>query len=379
MTTRSVATYERQLRAAQREADIGRVSALERALVSVHRESFRNAERKVLPPPEPVDSEPIRSDLEAEAGIPDLIRQLGSDAATPVAPEPEPVDRYELMRDFRKRRRQGIPFWRIRDQIQAAGEADREAEEAADAIALERQVAQKAEQRRLDVLWSELQQARAAVAGDLPDRVAAEQERRQVAWAAKQQEHDEAWAKLQANVPEATLAALNHAFEDNEAPAAAIRCDGSRTVLLMRFPPPETIVPERKSARTPTGKKTLKKRTKTEINTLYVEALGSNVLATVKETLAVAPGTETVQLLVVRRESDRKNTGELALVYVGDFDRATYEGASPQEPGRAILLAPEAVFNLKGKTEQVVPLDLEERPDLAALLEEIDTGLKSSA
>jgi hypothetical protein len=67
MTARSIATHERQLRAAQREADIDRIAALEKTLVSVHRESFPKAERKVLPPPEPVDPEPIRGTLEAEA------------------------------------------------------------------------------------------------------------------------------------------------------------------------------------------------------------------------------------------------------------------------------------------------------------------------
>lgn len=368
MTTRSIATYERQLRAAQREADIDRVAALERSLVSVHRESFPKAERKVLPPPESVDAEPIRSALEAEAGIPDLVKQLGSGDSPPAAPAPEPVDRYELMREFRKRRRQGIPFWRIRDHIEAAREADREAEEAADGQTRERKAAQETEQRRLDSLWSELQQARASVAEELPGRIAAERERRETARAADQQELDQAWARLQANEPEVTLPALKKAFADNEAPAEAIRCEGDRTTVVMRFSLPEDLIPERKPARTPTGKRTLKKRTKTEINALYLEALGSNVLATVKEAFAVAPGTETIQLLVVRRETDKKNAGQLAPIYVGEFNRGGHEAASPSAPGRALSLARGAMLNLKGKTEQVAPLDLKERPEMAALL-----------
>ncbi|HET7455543.1 MAG TPA: hypothetical protein VFJ76_08485 [Solirubrobacterales bacterium] len=368
MTTRSIASYERQLRAAQREADIDRIAALERSLVSVHRQSFPKAERKVLPAPEPVDAEPLRSSLEAEAGIPGLIEQLGSEDSRPIALPPALVDRYELMREFRKRRRQGIPFWRIRDHVEAAREADGEAEEAADAQAEERKAAQEAEQRRLDDLWSELQQARASVAEELPGRIAAERERREVARAAEQQELDHVWARLQANDPEVTLPALKKAFADNEAPAEAIRCDGGRTTVVMRFPPPEAIVPERKPARTPTGKRTLKKRTKTEINSLYLEALGSSVLATVKEAFAVAPGTELVRLLVVRRETDKKNVGQLVPIYVGEFNRGGYESASPSAPGRALSLAPESMLNLKGKTEQVAPLDLSERPEVAALL-----------
>jgi hypothetical protein len=180
MTTRSIAAHERQLRAAQRQADINRVAELERSLVGVHKATFPRAERKVLSPPEPVDEKPIRIALEAEADIPDLVKQVGAGDAPPVAPEPEPVDRYQLMREFRKRRRQGIPFWRIRDQIDVAREADREADEAANAEVAQRRAAQEAEQRRLDGLWSDLQKARAAVAEDLPERVAAEQERREV-------------------------------------------------------------------------------------------------------------------------------------------------------------------------------------------------------
>jgi hypothetical protein len=368
MSARSISTYERQLRAAQREADIDRIATLERTLVGVHRQSFPKAQRKVLPPPEPVEAEPIRADLEAEAGISDLTKQLGSEDSPPVAAEPEPVDRYELMRHFRKRRRLGIPFWRIRDQIDAAREADREAEEAADTQAVERRAAQEAEQRRLDGLWNDLQQAKVSVAEDLPGRIAAERERREATRAAQQQELDAAWARLEANDPEVTLPALKKAFADNDAPAEAIACEGDRTTVLIRFSPPEAIVPERKPARTPTGKRTLKKRTKTEINSLYLEALGSNVLATAKETFAVAPGTETVQLLVLRRETDKKNAGQLAAIYVGEFTRGGYEAASPSAPGRALGLAPASMLNLKGKTEQVAPLDLKERPELAALL-----------
>jgi hypothetical protein len=370
MTTRSIATHERQLRAAQREADIERVAALERSLVSVHRESFPKAERKVLPPPESVDAEPLRSALEAGAGIPDLITQLGSGDSPPLAPEPEPVDRYELMREFRKHRRKGIPFWQIRDQIQAAKEADEEAEEAADSIARDRQAGREAEQQRLDSLWSRLQQAEATVAETLPGRVAAEQEQREAARAAEQRELDEAWERLQANQPEATLPALKRAFEDNEAPASAIRCDGRRTTVVMRFPAPESIVPDRKPARTPTGKRTLKKRTKTEINALYVEALGSNVLATIKEAFAVAPGTESVQLLVVRQEPHEREAGRLFPIYIAGFDRRQFESPAPAAPGRALVLVQGSMLNLKGKTEQVAPLDLKDYPEFSALLEE---------
>jgi hypothetical protein len=374
-TKASVAAYERELKAAQREADIDKVATLERQLVSAHKASFPKAEPALLPAVEAVDPEPIKEQLEADFGIPDLIRRVGGDAR-PTAPAPEPVDRYNLMRSFRKRRRQGIPFWRLREQIEAARDADREAEEAATVEAREREAARAVEQAKLDEGWNELQQAHARVAEERPDQVEAEQRRRDAARDAEQRELDEAWAKLLANDPAVTLPALEQAFADNEAPAAAIDCEGDRVTIVMQFSSPEAIVPEKKPARTPTGKRTLKKRTKTEVNSLYVEALGSNVLATVKEAFAVAPGAALIQLLVIRRETDKKLAGQLAAIYVGEFDRAGFEGASgSRDPGRALMLAQEPLLNLKGKTSQVAPLDLKDRPDLSALLAELDLSL----
>jgi uncharacterized protein DUF4236 len=376
-TKASIAAREREAKAAAREADIDRVVALERALVSVHGARFPEAQRLVLPPPDEVDPDPIRLELEKAAGIPDLVEASGGGGEPPVAADPEAVDRYNLMREHRKRARAGIAFWRIRDQIAAARTADAEAEAAAELEAERRREEQVREQRRLDEIWSQLQDAHRRVADELVLKVAAENERRLAERASEQARLDDEWARLNANDPEITLDALERAFADNEAPAAAIDCDRDRTTIVMQFVSPEAIVPERKPARTPTGKRTLKKRTKTEINALYLQALGSNVLATIKEAFAVAPGTHVVQLLVIRRETDKKHTGELAAIYLGEFDRASYAGASgSRDPSRALHLATESVLNLKGKTQAVAPIDFKDRDDLTALLDQVEHGLR---
>src|SRR5688572_27367632 len=62
-TKASIAAHERQLKAAQREADIDKIAALEKSLVGVHRESFPKAERAVLPEPDAVDPAPIQEAL----------------------------------------------------------------------------------------------------------------------------------------------------------------------------------------------------------------------------------------------------------------------------------------------------------------------------
>lgn len=377
-TKAAIAAQERERRAAQREAEINEVKTREDALTSVHRQSFPEARRVELPPPEEVDSGPIEDRLEREASVPGLIAKLGSGDSPPIAAEPEPVDRYALMREHRKRAREGISIFRIRDRIRAAREADRQAERAAEIEAGHRREAQQAEQIHLDQLWSELERAREVVAEELPVEVEAEQQRRVAERASQQAELDKEWEKLRSNDPETTIVALEQAFADNESPAAPLNCDGKRTTVVMQFPLPEHVVPERKPAVTPGGKRTLKKRTKTETNALYVEALGSNVLATVKEAFAVAPGTDTVQMLVIRREVDSKHADELAAIYVGEFDRSHYDGAGEsRQPGEALQLASKSMLNLKGKTEQVAPLDLSDEPELQGVLDHVADGLKS--
>jgi len=374
-TKASIAAREREAKAAAREADIARVEALESALVSVHAASFPAVRRSVEPPIEEVEPELFRAELEQAAGISDLVKATGGGETKPVAPPAEPVDRYELMREHRRRARTGIPLWRIREQIQAARKADREAEQAADIEAGQREEDRQAEQSRLDILWADLLAIRSRVDGELKARVAAERARRVAEREARQALLDEEWRRLQANDPTATLRALEEAFADNEAPAAAINCDGATTTVVMQFTSPESIVPERKPARTPTGKRTLKKRTKTEVNALYLQAMASNVLATVKETFAVAPGTDTVQLAVIRYETTGKAAGTWSALYVGEFDRRTFADIKTSDPARSLESAAEFELTRKGKTETVSPLDLKARDDLAALLAEVEAGL----
>ena len=377
-TKASIAARERELRQAEKEADIEKVIWLEKELVRVHQESFPKAQRIELPAPEAVDPEPIKAQLEQDAGIPRLVEKLGGGESPPVAPDPEPVDRYALMRDHRKSARQGISIFKITERIQAAREADEEAEGAAEAEKQRRLEARQDEQVRLDEFWDELQEAESKVKDQLPGKIEAEKQRRDAERKAEQDQLDADWNKLQANDPMTTIAALEEAFADNESPAAPLNCEGDRTTVVMQFSQPETIVPDRKPARTPRGKRSLKKRTKTEINDLYLQALGSNVLATLKEAFAVAPGTNVIQMLVIRREIEKKHAGELAAIYVGEFSRNQHEnGGGSRAPVSVLSSAPEVSLNLKGKTQKIVPIDLSGRPDLQDVLGQVADGLRT--
>jgi len=55
-----------------------------------------------------------------------------------------------------------------------------------------------------------------------------------------------------------------------------------------------------------------------------------------------------------------------------------YGGASGyREPGRVLRQAPESMPNLKGKTGEVAPHNLKDRPDLVTLLAQLESSLKS--
>jgi hypothetical protein len=129
------------------------------------------------------------------------------------------------------------------------------------------------------------------------------------------------WNALTAHEPGAVIAQLELAFEDNQSPAACMDVgqDPVRyaTALVMYGPP--QMIPDQRPDVTPGGRPTLRKRSKADRNALYTAALGSTVLATVKEGLAVAPSVE--------------------------------------------------------ETQEVMPLDLSDDPDLSALLERLRADL----
>lgn len=176
--------------------------------------------------------------------------------------------------------------------------------------------------------------ARRAALERLDAEVAAEEQQQAADAASLKKQWDEYWSRLLANDPQAILPALEQAFEDNEAPAAAVSCQGARVDVVMRWPSLDDVVSERKAAVTPSGKPTVHKRNKGERAELYLEALSSHALATAKEAFAVCPNIEQVGLAVVRGRQDPargdKTLEPIALAVVSrqDFDRVQWDGIS---------------------------------------------------
>jgi len=135
----------------------------------------------------------------------------------------------------------------------------------------------------------------------------------------------------------------------------------------------EQLVHEQYATTTPTGRPTIKRHTKTDRNRLYAELLGSQVLATVKEALAVCPSLTAVTLLAVANE-DRE---VLTPLYCGSFSRDWYRSAdwANLHPFWALTDAAESLINVRGRTEQLHPLALGNEPEVAAVVEQIAAGL----
>lgn len=211
-------------------------------------------------------------------------------------------------------------------------------------------------------------------AADRAQCVAAERDAVNAAWhAAAQADADAHWSLLMANDPETVMAALEIAFEVYESPAAAIDCAGASVTILIMFPSTD-IVPGAKPAVTPGGQPTLRPRTGTERNQLYLTALASTVLATAKEALAVAPALSEISVVVVRKDGEAPTPGDdLAVIYAGRFPRDRMASLDWQRVDVAVelLLAPDALLSRRGSSKQMVPLDLEDQPGLRVLLQQL--------
>jgi len=244
------------------------------------------------------------------------------------------VDEGALRRARREQARRGVPIWRFADRRAARRRADARAAHDAEAERLRR------------------------------GRVRAEGER----------ELDRAWQAFLAGDEEAVLAALEAAFEDNQAPAAAVGFAAGALSVIVRFPQVDGLIPERYAATTPTGRPTIKKRTKTGRHEMYLLALCSCVLATVKETFAAAPAVQSVNLVAVWDDAGDRM---LTPIFCGTFARETFRDVDWSRDAHEILLevAPRSVLEVTGRTMQPRPLKLAGEPELRQSVEAIGAQL----
>ncbi len=293
----SIASYQRQLAAAQKAEEAQRLAATFQEILNVHRAEF---------PP----------------------------AIRPVAPSPTPPDEKEIRLRHEHAALAGIGLFKRAERA----EAKKRAGIAANA---------------------ELEAARQQMAGQ------------QAQW---QRQLDEQWNRLCANDPDVVLATLAEAFEDNEAPAAAVAVHGNELALVVLAPRLE-IVPERMPARTQAGNLTLRKLSKTDRAALYTELVLGHLLVTLREAFAVAPGITAVRAVVLQDAGpDAYGRTRLECLVAGRFVRSVFDGIRWKEADAGRIVedtASELLVNLRtGKGLQ--PIDLRHEPEIQDLISLVD-------
>lgn len=215
------------------------------------------------------------------------------------------------------------------------------------------------------------QHAAQAAQAELNDRW----RRAQAEQAQAQQELDSQWARLIGNDPATVLATLAEAFEDNEAPAAAVGVDGTELTLIVLVPD-EAAVPKRLPAKTQAGNLTLRKLQKGERSAFYLLLIAGYMLVTLREAFAVAPGAGAARMIAVRRgDPDIYGRPALDCMMAGRWTRTALNGVRWSDADAAKILAGTASeLLLNEKRGQILPVDLSNEPEIRDLLSAMDTS-----
>lgn len=189
----------------------------------------------------------------------------------------------------------------------------------------------------------------------------------------RQAQAESFWQRLVAHESEAVLVMLDGVFADNASEATCVDAgtdEGKRYATVVVVFPSANSIPERTVALTPAGNTTTRKRTKSDRNALYVRALGSTVLATVKEAFTAAPSLDEVRIVVLRKDPDALSpSGYLTVIYTAEFGRERTQSLpwAQLDPAETLLAADDARLRRKGAAGDVIPVEVDD-PALSGLV-----------
>ncbi|MER7335203.1 MULTISPECIES: hypothetical protein [unclassified Micromonospora] len=195
----------------------------------------------------------------------------------------------------------------------------------------------------------------------------------QAAW---QQHLDQRWRQLCANDPEVVLETLEEAFDDNEAPSAAVGVVDGEVSLAVLVPGVDQVVPERMPTTTQAGNLSLRKLPQRDCAGYYQQFVCGQVLVTIREAFAVAPGLRSARVAVLRHDGvDSYGRPRASCVLAVRFDRQALAGVR-WEVADAVAIVHDAggelLLNQRARTGELQPLDLAAEPALAALVSAVD-------
>ncbi|MFD4863957.1 TerD family protein [Streptomyces sp. NPDC058412] len=208
---------------------------------------------------------------------------------------------------------------------------------------------------------------------DAPGYLAAEQARLYGVHGELNDEAQQWWQALVANDEATVCETVNYAFSDNPAAGCAVGVDGSVMSVVMRQHDIDSL-PDQTPGVTSSGRPTLKTLTKRDRVLWWLTAMGSNVVATLKEGFAVAPGITAIDLAVITRMPD---TQRLGFVAYGQWTRHAIESVPWRQPEDALrfLDIGQDIACAVGTTASgnlastIKPLDTSRLPGLQSLLD----------
>ncbi|MEV6925799.1 DUF4236 domain-containing protein [Dactylosporangium sp. NPDC051485] len=187
---------------------------------------------------------------------------------------------------------------------------------------------------------------------------------------------DHYWELLCRNDPGAVLQSLAQAFEDNEAASAAVGVDGAEVSLVLLVPPASHVIPEQMPSRTAAGNVSLKKLAQAARADFYKQFVSGQVLVTLREAFAVAPGLGSARVVVLRNDG-RDVYGRPAMPCIGAFGitREALRGIRWNDADAVDILnaaAREKLVNQQGRSKELGPVDLSTEPEIVSLIKVVD-------
>jgi hypothetical protein len=257
-------------------------------------------------------------------------------ASRPMAPEPAPPDRSSIYTHYEQHALAGVGFFERTKRARAKQRAAQWAE-----AEIQRQWTTRREQ--------------------------------QAAW---QQYLDQRWHQLCTNAPDVVLETLEEAFEDNEAPSAAVGVIADEVSLVVLVPTVEQVVPERMPTTTQAGNLSLRKLPQRERADYYKLFVCGQVLVTVREAFAVAPAIGSARVAVVRHEGpDSYGRPRVSCLLAAKLDRRALNGVRWETADAAAIVndtSTERLLYPRARTGELLPLNLETEPALADLINTVD-------
>jgi hypothetical protein len=174
--------------------------------------------------------------------------------------------------------------------------------------------------------------ARRRAEQDAPSYLAAETSRLHEVRQRLADEAEHWWQSLLANDEDTVCEAVNTAFSDNPAAGCAVGVDGSVMSVVMRQQDLDSM-PTQTPGLTAGGRTTLKNLAKRDRILWWLTSMGSNIVATLKEGFATAPGITAIDLAVLTRVPD---TQRLGFVAYGRWTRQAIESTPWREPEDAL-------------------------------------------